>query len=63
MPRPWREFIEGGVYHVYNRVTRGEVVFSDEGEASEFVSLLREVKERDELTLFPFPLLAPTQQP
>ena len=27
MPRRIRLFIRGGVYHVYNRVTRGEHVF------------------------------------
>jgi len=37
MPRPPRAFIEGGVYHVYNRVARGEPVFAAESEAARFV--------------------------
>ncbi len=40
MPRAGRVFIEGGVYHVYNRVSRGESVFAEQTEAECFVSLL-----------------------
>ena len=47
MPRPNRILIEGGIYHVYNRIGRGERVFDEETEASAFVSLLRDVVERD----------------
>jgi cysteine synthase A len=32
MPRARRVFVEGGICHVYNRVTRGERVFADYGE-------------------------------
>jgi hypothetical protein len=44
MPRAPRVFVEGGLYHVYNRVTRGERVFAENGEAQRFVELIREVK-------------------
>jgi hypothetical protein len=47
MPRNPRVFVEGGLYHVYNRFARGEGVFADPEEAVEFVELLREVKGRD----------------
>ena len=30
MPRPNRILIEGGIYHVYNRIGRGERVFDEE---------------------------------
>jgi len=50
MSRPGRVFVEGAIYHVYNRVTRGEAVFLEEDVAERFVSLLREVMVRDELT-------------
>ena len=30
MPRPGRIAVEGGVYHVYNRIGRGERTFDDE---------------------------------
>ena len=51
MPRAPRVFIEGGIYHVYNRVTRGEAVFAEDGEAQRFVDLTREIKERDGLVV------------
>jgi hypothetical protein len=52
MPRASRVRVEGGFYHVYNRVGRGESVFDRGEEADAFVSLLREVVERDGLTVF-----------
>ena len=58
MPRRQRVFIEGGMYHVYGRVTRREPVFSDPNEAKEWVDLLREVKERDGFVLFAWCLLS-----
>jgi putative transposase len=58
MPRRERVFIEGGVYHVYNRVGRGDRVFDEEAEAAAFVSLLREVARRDGLTVFAWCLMS-----
>jgi putative transposase len=49
MPRAQRVFVEGGIYHVYTRVTRGERVFADNGEAERLVDVMREVKQRDGL--------------
>ena len=43
MPRAGRVFFDGAVYHVYNRLARGERVFEDESEAKAFIELLREV--------------------
>jgi hypothetical protein len=37
VPGNLRVFVEGGLYHVYNRFARGESVFSDPEEAIEFV--------------------------
>ncbi len=34
MGRRSRILLAGGIYHVYNRVSRGEHVFRDEGEAA-----------------------------
>ncbi len=45
MPRALRIIVEGGLYHVYNRLARGEGVFSDPEEAVEFLNLLRELKQ------------------
>jgi hypothetical protein len=36
MPRSLRIFVEGGIYHVYNRFASGESVFTDPEEALEF---------------------------
>ncbi len=51
MPRAPRVFIEGGIYHVYNRVTRGERVFGEDGEAQRLVDVMREIKQRDEFVV------------
>jgi putative transposase len=52
MPRRAREFVEGGVYHVYNRVASGEGIFAEPETAIEFLELVREVKARDGWTVF-----------
>jgi hypothetical protein len=46
---PNRVLVEGGLYHVYNRLGRGERVFDQEGEAAAFVGLLCDVVARDGL--------------
>jgi len=46
MPRQNRIFVEGGMYHVYNRLGRGERAFDQEMEAAAFVGLLRDIVER-----------------
>ena len=58
MPRPHRIFVEGGFYHVYNRLGRGERFFEQELEAEAFVGLLRDVVERDGLTVFAWTLMS-----
>jgi REP element-mobilizing transposase RayT len=51
MVRRPRVEIEGGLYHVYNRVASGEPIFSDPEEVVEFVETLRETKIRDGWTV------------
>ena len=46
------------MYHVYNRLGRGEQVFAEETEAAAFVTLLRDVAERDGLTVFAWCLMS-----
>ena len=41
MPRRPRVFVEGGIYHVYNRFARGAEVFKEGDEADRFLELLR----------------------
>ena len=47
MVRRPRVEIEGGLFHVYNRVASGEPIFSDPEEAVEFIEIIRETKQRD----------------
>ena len=58
MTRPNRVLVDGGVYHVYNRLGRGELVFDQETEAAAFVGLLRDVVARDGLTVFAWALMS-----
>ena len=50
--------VEGGLHHVYNRFARGEDVFADPEEAADFSELLREIKQRDGLTIYAWALLS-----
>jgi REP element-mobilizing transposase RayT len=58
MPRRPRVEVEGGVYHVYNRIASGEAVFSDHSVALDFVERIRSVKTRDGWTVFGWCLMA-----
>jgi len=49
--------MDGGFYHVYGRIARGEMIFSDGREASRFVEVIREVKKRDGLTVLAWCLM------
>jgi len=51
MPRAARVLVDGAYYHVYNRLARGERMFSEEPHVRRFVSLLRETLARDEITV------------
>ncbi len=58
MPRKPRVFIEGGIYHVYCRTSRGEAVFADEAEAAEFTGIVQRVKERDGFAIFAWAVMS-----
>jgi REP element-mobilizing transposase RayT len=58
MPRRPRVEVEGGVYHVYNRIASGEPVFSEHDVAVDFVERIRSVKQRDGWTVFGWCLMA-----
>lgn len=51
-------FFDGAISHVYDRVARGEPILGDEAEAARFVGLLKEVMERDEVTVLAWCLLS-----
>lgn len=57
MPRHPRLFVPGAIYHVYCRVARGEFVFDDDFEATEFVEVLRKVRDLDGWTVFAWCLM------
>ena len=52
MVRRARIVVEGGLYHVYNRVSSGEHIFADPEEAMEFIEIVRDIKKRDDWTIF-----------
>ena len=50
--------VEGGLYHVYNRFARGASVFDEGDESERFLELLRQVRDRDGLTVFAYCLMS-----
>jgi REP element-mobilizing transposase RayT len=50
-------FVEGGIYHVYNRFARGADLFSEPEEAIEFIEILRKVRDRDDLKVYAWTLM------
>ena len=51
MGRRPRILVAGGIYHVYNRVSRGAQVFRDDEEADRLERLLAATKERDDFQI------------
>jgi len=58
VPRRPRVFIEGGIYHAYNRFARGAEIFGEGDEAENFLELLKKVKKRDGFTVFAWCLMS-----
>lgn len=58
MPRRARVEVDGGVYHVYNRVASGERVFAEADVAIDFIERIRAIKERDGWTVFAWCVMA-----
>lgn len=58
MPRAPRVFIDGGFYHVYSRISRGERVFADPEEAACFVRVIADVKRRDGFAVLAWCIMA-----
>ena len=52
MPRAQRVFFDGAMYQVFNRLGRGEHLFREREWSDPFLALLREVLDRDGVTLF-----------
>jgi REP element-mobilizing transposase RayT len=50
-------FVEGGIYHVYNRVTRGERVFAEDQEAKLLLDAMRDARDRDGLIVLAWCIL------
>jgi len=51
-------FFDGAVYHVYNKVSRGEMILGEEGEVARFVALLKEVMRRDGVSVLAWCVLS-----
>ncbi len=60
MARRARVVVEGGFYHVYNRISSGEGIFADPDEASAFIEIIRDVKKRDSWTVPAWAVLSDT---
>ena len=58
MPRRPRVFVEGGIYHVYNRFARGAELFAEPEEAIEFIEILRKARDRDGLKIYAWTLMS-----
>ena len=58
MARRPRVEVEGGLYHVYNRVSSGENIFANPNETIDFVDRIKEVKKRDGWTVFAWCVLS-----
>ncbi len=58
MGRRPRILLAGGIYHVYNRVSRGAHVFRDEDEADRFEVLLASTKKRDDFQILAWCLMS-----
>jgi len=58
VPRRPRVFVEGGIYHVYNRFARGAEIFCEDGEGDRFVRLLNQSCSRDGVTVFAWCLMS-----
>ena len=58
MPRRPREFVEGAVYHVYNRCARGVEPFAKRKAAERFLDTLMRARDRDGLTILAWCLLS-----
>jgi hypothetical protein len=57
VPRRPRIFVEGGIYHVYNRFPRGADLFSEPEEAIQFLEILRKARARDGLAVLAWCLM------
>ena len=58
MPRRPRVFVEGGMYHVYNRFARGAELLAEPEEAVAFLEILRKARDRDGLTVLAWCLMS-----
>jgi putative transposase len=58
MPRAPRTFIDGAIYHVYGRISRGEHVFAEPREAAHFAAVIADVTRRDGLTVLAWCIMA-----
>jgi len=57
MPRRPRVFVDGGIYHVYNRFARGAELLSEPEEAIEFIEILSKARDRDGLRIYAWTLM------
>jgi REP element-mobilizing transposase RayT len=57
MARPRREWIEGGIYHVFSRGSNRQAIFLNDGDYAEFDMLLAQAFRRHEIDAFGWSLM------
>ena len=57
MPRARREFVAGGIYHVYSRGSNRQAIFRFDSDRIDFLGCLERVVLRHELTCFAYCLM------
>ena len=58
VPRRPRVFVEGAIFHVYNRLARGADIFSAGDEAERFLGLMQRARERDGVVVLAWCLMS-----
>ena len=58
MPRKPREFVAGGIYHVFNRGNNRKVLFEEAGDFECFMRLLKDGSSRESVCLYHYCLMS-----
>ncbi len=58
MPRKPREFVSGGIYHVFNRGNNQRVIFEEDKDYEYFKRLLEKGSDREEIQIYHYCLMS-----
>jgi len=57
MPRKPREFVAGGIYHVFNRGNNRRTLFEEKPDYEYFIGILKKGRERERVTIYHYCLM------